>query len=139
MSELPGPPDLEAKAEAEADGLIASQYSDRPQLRPVLDAVLAALPALGPVTVQARKTFISLVTPRRTFAVVQPIPLRRLPGSGRRSWASSAPRSPPTWTAPFPTPRPWKDQHHDEHRQGERLRDSDGPAEAGLGQGRAQL
>jgi hypothetical protein len=38
----------------------------------VLDAVLAALPALGPVTVQARKTLVSLVTPRRTFAVVQP-------------------------------------------------------------------
>jgi hypothetical protein len=37
----------------------------------VLDAVLAALPALGPVTVQARKTCVSLVTPRRTFAVAQ--------------------------------------------------------------------
>ena len=67
-SELPGSPHLGA----EADGLIAGQYSDRPQLRPVLDAVLAALPALGPVTVQARKTFVSLVTPRRVFAVVQP-------------------------------------------------------------------
>ena len=56
MPERPGPPGLEA----EADGLIAGQYSDRPWLRPVLDAVLAALPALGPVTVQARKTFVSL-------------------------------------------------------------------------------
>jgi Family of unknown function (DUF5990)/Domain of unknown function (DUF5655) len=56
---------------AGADELIAGQYCDRPQLRPVLDAVLAALPALGPVTVQARKTCVSLVTPRRTFAVVQ--------------------------------------------------------------------
>lgn len=56
---------------AGADELIGGQYADRPQLRPVLDAVLAALPALGPVTVQARKTFVSLVTPRRTFAVVQ--------------------------------------------------------------------
>jgi Family of unknown function (DUF5990)/Domain of unknown function (DUF5655) len=54
-----------------ADELIDGQYSDRPQLRPVLDALLAALPALGPVTVQARKTCVSLVTPRRTFAVVQ--------------------------------------------------------------------
>src|SRR6516225_2864726 len=67
MPELPGPLDLGA----EAGGLIAGQYSDRPLLRPVLDAVLAALPALGPVTVQARKTLVSLVTPRRTFAVVQ--------------------------------------------------------------------
>jgi hypothetical protein len=56
---------------AEAEDLIASQYADRPQLRPVLDAVLAALPAAGPATVRARKTFVSLVTPRRTFAVVQ--------------------------------------------------------------------
>jgi hypothetical protein len=56
---------------AGADELVAGQYADRPQLQPVLDAVLAALPALGPVTVQARKTCVSLVTPRRTFAVVQ--------------------------------------------------------------------
>src|SRR5262249_33368113 len=41
------------------------------QLRPILDAVLAVLPTLGPVTVQARKTIVSLVSPRRTFAVVQ--------------------------------------------------------------------
>jgi Family of unknown function (DUF5990)/Domain of unknown function (DUF5655) len=56
---------------AEADELIAGQYADRPQLRPVLDAVLAALPAVGPAMVQARKTMVSLVTPRRTFAVIQ--------------------------------------------------------------------
>ncbi len=55
----------------EAAGLIDAQYADRPHLRPVLDAVLAVLPGLGPVTVQARKTLVSLVTPRRTFAVVQ--------------------------------------------------------------------
>ena len=54
-----------------ADELIDAQYADRPQLRPVLDAVLATLPALGDVTVQARKTIVSLVGPRRTFAVVQ--------------------------------------------------------------------
>jgi hypothetical protein len=54
-----------------AGELIDAQYADRPQLRPVLDAVLAALPMLGQVTVQARKTMVSLVGPRRTFAVVQ--------------------------------------------------------------------
>jgi len=53
------------------DEMIGAQYADRPRLRPVLDAVLAALPALGQVTVQARKTMVSLVGPRRTFAVVQ--------------------------------------------------------------------
>ena len=56
---------------ADSDQLIDGQYADRPQLRPILDAVLAALPELGPVTVQARGTYVSLVTPRRTFAVVQ--------------------------------------------------------------------
>jgi hypothetical protein len=53
------------------DALMEGQYADRPQLRPILDAVLALLPALGPATVQARKTIVSLVCPRRTFAVVR--------------------------------------------------------------------
>jgi len=56
---------------ARAIQLIDGQYTDRPHLRPVLDAVLTALPSLGPVTVEARQTLVSLVTPRRTFAVVQ--------------------------------------------------------------------
>jgi hypothetical protein len=56
---------------AEAGELIEGQYADRPQLRPILDAVLALLPALGPTTVQARRTIVSLVCPRRTFAVVR--------------------------------------------------------------------
>ena len=54
-----------------AGELVAAQYADRPHLRLVLDAVLAALPALGPATVQARKTLVSVATPRRVFAVVQ--------------------------------------------------------------------
>jgi hypothetical protein len=56
---------------ADADELIEGQYADRPQLRPILDAVLGVLPELGPVTVQARKTIVSLVSPRRTFAVIR--------------------------------------------------------------------
>jgi Family of unknown function (DUF5990)/Domain of unknown function (DUF5655) len=60
-----------APVTTDADELIDGQYADRAQLRPVLDAVLAVLPMLGPVTVQARKTIVSLVCPRRTFAVVQ--------------------------------------------------------------------
>jgi Family of unknown function (DUF5990)/Domain of unknown function (DUF5655) len=76
MSQLSARPDLDQLRRpgfltAEADELIAGQYADRPQLRPVFDAVLAALPAVGPATVQARKTMVSLVTPRRTFAVIQ--------------------------------------------------------------------
>jgi hypothetical protein len=75
MSQLPGQPAHRTDAE---DLLVAGQYADRPHLRPVLDAVLAALPGLGPVTVQARKTFVSLVTPRRTFAVVQATTRKRV-------------------------------------------------------------
>jgi hypothetical protein len=56
---------------ADADELVDGQYADRPQLRPILDAVLVAASALGPMTVQARKTCVSLVSPRRTFAAVQ--------------------------------------------------------------------
>jgi len=56
---------------ADAGELIAGQYADRPALRPILDAVLAALPPLGPVTVAARKAGVSLVSPRRTFAAVE--------------------------------------------------------------------
>jgi uncharacterized protein DUF5990/uncharacterized protein DUF5655 len=62
----------------EAVALIDGQYADRPHLRPVLDAVLAALPALGEVRVEARRTLVSLVTPRRTFAVLQPTTKNRV-------------------------------------------------------------
>jgi Family of unknown function (DUF5990)/Domain of unknown function (DUF5655) len=71
MSQLPARPDLARFLTAEADDLITGQYRDRPRLRPILDVLLATLPALGPVTVQARGTIVSLVTPRRTFAVVK--------------------------------------------------------------------
>lgn len=53
-----------------AEELIDGQYADRLRLRPILDAILARLPAVGQVTIQARKTYVSLLTPRRTFAVV---------------------------------------------------------------------
>jgi len=57
---------------ASADALVDGQYADRPQLRPILDAVVMAAQAFGPVEVQARKTYTSLLTPRRTFAAVRP-------------------------------------------------------------------
>src|SRR5215467_14170261 len=56
----------------EARDLVDAQYADRPQLRPVLDAILAALPDIGEVTLQARRTCVSIVGPRRVFAAVQP-------------------------------------------------------------------
>jgi len=56
---------------ASADELVAAQYADRPDLRPVFDAVIAAVSAFGGAEIQARKTYVSLVTPRRTFGIVQ--------------------------------------------------------------------
>ncbi|MFD7292162.1 DUF5655 domain-containing protein [Streptomyces sp. NPDC059897] len=55
-----------------ADDLIDAQYADRPELRPVLDAVLLRAAELQQVTIQARKTFVALVGPRRTFARIRP-------------------------------------------------------------------
>ena len=64
--------------QATADELIDGQYADRPDLRPILDGVLARLPAIGEVEVQARKTYVALLTPKRTFAAVQPTTKKRV-------------------------------------------------------------
>jgi hypothetical protein len=63
---------------ASADELIDGQYADRPQLRPIYNAIIEAVMGLGEVVIQARKTYVSLVTPRRTFARVQPTTKTRL-------------------------------------------------------------
>jgi hypothetical protein len=63
---------------ASSDDLIEGQYADRPDLRPILDAVLARTSALGDVTIQARKGYVSLLTPRRTFATVEPTTKKRV-------------------------------------------------------------
>lgn len=81
-----------------ADELVDEQYSDRQQLRPIYDALIAALPDVGDVTIQTRKTYVSLLTPRRTFAVVAPTTRSRVdlglrltdaPDSSRLSAAGS--------------------------------------------------
>ena len=41
---------------ASADELVGAQYADRPDLRPVFDAVIAAVSTFGGVEIQARKT-----------------------------------------------------------------------------------
>ena len=63
---------------ASADELIDRQYADRPQLRRIFDALIEAAAGLGEVTIQARKTYVSLVTPRRTFARIQPTTKNRV-------------------------------------------------------------
>jgi hypothetical protein len=64
---------LAADGDGDPEALIEGQYTDRPQLRPILDAVLAELPGLGPVTVQPRRTLVTLFTPRRAFAAVRAV------------------------------------------------------------------
>lgn len=63
---------------ASADELVEGQYADRPHLRPILDAIIDAAAGLDEVTIQARKTYVSLVSPRRTFARVQPTTKNRV-------------------------------------------------------------
>jgi len=63
---------------ASADELVDGQYADRPQLRPIFDALIDAVADLGNVTIQARKTYVSLVSPRTTFARIQPTTKNRV-------------------------------------------------------------
>lgn len=77
---------------ATATELIDDQYADRRELRPIYERVVAAARTVGTVSVQARKAYVSLLTPRRKFAVVQATTKSRVdlslridgePGGGR--------------------------------------------------------
>lgn len=63
---------------ATAHDLIAGQYADRRHLKPIYDAVINAVSEMGDFTIQMRKTYVSLLTPRRTFARVRPTTKNRL-------------------------------------------------------------
>jgi hypothetical protein len=63
---------------ATADQLIDGQYADRPHLRPILNAIILEALEIGAVVIQARKTYVSLLSPRRTFARVQPTTKNRV-------------------------------------------------------------
>ena len=56
---------------ASADELIEHQYADRAHLRPIFDAVIAAVSKFGEFTIQTRKSYVSLLTPKRTFARIR--------------------------------------------------------------------
>lgn len=62
----------------EAGVLIDEQYADRPQIRPIFERVVEVLPTVGSVEVQARKTYVALLGPRRTFASIQPTTKTRI-------------------------------------------------------------
>ena len=87
---------------ATADELVDAQYADRTDLRPIYDAVIEAAVSLADVTVQTRKTYVSLVTPRRTFVRVQAT-TRKFPRRTRRRGQGVAPgRVRTEHLAPFP-------------------------------------
>lgn len=65
--ELFGYPDFMLR---DADELIAGQYANHPQLRPIADALLAWASATEGVEIQMRKGYVSLHSPRRKFAQV---------------------------------------------------------------------
>jgi hypothetical protein len=89
--------------QASADELIENQYADRPGTRPILDTILALLPGVGEVEVQARKTYVAFVTPKRTFAALVPTTKTRSdlglrlpasqPADGRLETARNFPQS----------------------------------------------
>lgn len=75
-----------------ADELVQGQYADRPQLREIYDAVLALVPQLGEVAIQTRKTYVALLTARRTFAVIAPVTRTRVDLGLRWEAAPDSPR-----------------------------------------------
>ena len=58
--------------QSSAEELIENQYADRPSTRPIYDAFLALLPDVGEIEVQARKTYVAFLTPKRTFSALVP-------------------------------------------------------------------
>ena len=62
----------------EAGQLIDEQYADRPTIRPIFDRLLEVLPTVGQVELQARKTYVALLSPKRTFASIQPTTKTRI-------------------------------------------------------------
>jgi Domain of unknown function (DUF5655) len=63
---------------ATARALVDRQYADRPGLRPIYDAIVSAATGMEGVALQTRKTYVALVTPRRTFARIQPTTRTRI-------------------------------------------------------------
>jgi hypothetical protein len=63
---------------ATADDLVAGQYRDRPALRPILDAILVHAADIGDVEVQTRKGYVTLLSPKRTFASIEPTTKKRV-------------------------------------------------------------
>jgi len=70
-----GYPDFVVRSGAD---LIGAQYTDRPQLRAIYDRIVKAAQEFGPIVIQARKGYVSLLSPRKTFARIQATTKTRL-------------------------------------------------------------
>jgi hypothetical protein len=81
---------------ATADELVEGQYGDRPTLRPIYEALLLAIEDFGPVTVQTRKGYVSLVAPKRTFARIVPATRTRIDVGVRLAGAPDSERLKPS-------------------------------------------
>ena len=55
-----------------ADDLVEQQYANRADLRPVYDQIINLAMSCGEIGIRVRKTHVSLVAPKRTFARIQP-------------------------------------------------------------------
>jgi hypothetical protein len=86
-----------------AEDLVENQYADRPGTRPIYDALLALLPDIGEIEVQARKTYVAFLTPKRTFSALVPTTKTRsdlglrlaptTPAAGKLELAKNFPQS----------------------------------------------
>ena len=64
---VPGNPDLVL-----ADELVEQQYANRTHLRPIYEQLIKFAMSCGEIVIRVRKTHVSLVAPKRTFARIQP-------------------------------------------------------------------
>ena len=81
---------------ATAEELVDAQYADRPELRPVYEAILRAVEGIGPLTVQTRKGYVSLVGPKRTFARIVAATRTRIDLGVRLADGAASPRLKPS-------------------------------------------
>lgn len=62
---------------ASADELVDGQYADRPELRGIYERLVSLGAGIG-AGVQTRKTYVTLTTDRRKFALIKPSTKQRL-------------------------------------------------------------
>jgi|SRR5919202_1265382 hypothetical protein len=85
---------------ASFEELIDAQYADRPELRAILDRIVSLATGVGEVKVQARKGYVTLVSPRRSFALIRAATRKRLDLGLRLEGESARARLKPAGSMP---------------------------------------